>query len=270
MGRREIAVVEGALKPAAYVQRAYLYGRQHSGRLPSWARKTETGRWLFDADYILADAADNMRTISVGEAASLAGATRRTIQNWIDAGDIGILGGEHVGGSDRRILKDPFLAKIESLKRRLETPAVVGQKLRRGKAVPEEVLKRVSPGRKPESKLQAAKILSAAALEAQLAAARAVRRADKPGFRQESSESGSQVRSRAEMVEGRFRAASRAQVGRAAIEQYACEVAERLVNDVFDDRIQRIDAVVLFNRIAEQRGVPRDIRIRVRKRFFGK
>jgi len=270
IGRREIASIEGALKAAAYVQRAYLYSRDHGGDQPPWARKTEQGRWLFDPDYIEADAADNLRTITVGDAARLAGATRRTIQNWIDEGDIAILGGRHVRGRDRRILKEAFLAKLDVLKTRLETPAVIGQKLQRGKPVPDAVLRRVSPARKPESKLQAAKILSAAALEAQLAAARAVHRADDDGQEDTAEEFGAPARAGAEMLESRLRAAREAHVSRAAIERYACEVAERLVNDVYDDRLTRIDAVMLFNRIAEERGVPRDIRIKVRKRFFGR
>ena len=266
LGRQETAAVEGALKPAAYVQRAYLYSREHGGRTPPWAHKTEQGRWLFDPGYIRADAVNNLRTLSVGEAARLVGATRRAVQNWIDEGDIAILGGPHIKGRDRRVLKEPFLAKLDALKTRLETPAVIGQKLQQGRPIAEAVLKRVPPTRKPESKLQAAKIMSAAGLEARLSAARVVSR----GRNADSEEAAAGPREQAEFVEVSLRTAREARANRVAVERYACEVAERLVNDVFDERMERIDAVVLFNRIAEERGIPRDIRINVRKQYFGR
>ena len=41
LGRKEVAAIEGALKPGAYVQRAYLHLREQGGALPVWARKQE-------------------------------------------------------------------------------------------------------------------------------------------------------------------------------------------------------------------------------------
>ena len=86
--RQDIKSIQGALKAGAYVARAYNYARDHDGQTPSWARKTSTGQWLFELGYIRADAADNLKYISVSEAARTLGATRRAVQNWVDDGVI--------------------------------------------------------------------------------------------------------------------------------------------------------------------------------------
>jgi excisionase family DNA binding protein len=276
MTRRDIEAVEGALQPAAYVQRAYLHARQHGGRPPGWARKTDGGRWLFDPDYIRSDAADNLATFSVGEAAEMLGATRRAVQNWIDKGEIKILGGTHDKGHARRILKEPFLRSLNRLKRRLETPAVVGRKLKEGHPVAPSVLeklgtqKRAADVESAQTRLaagiRAAKQRSAAALEEHLSAAKAARsRKLKRGTDEQAVKESS-----ATAVESRLAAAREAKRNRKAIEAVAVEVAERIINDMFDERLSRIQAMIIFNRIMDAQKVPRDIRIKVRKRFFGR
>lgn len=146
IGRHEIEDIEGALKPSAYVARAYKYTMEY-GHSPIWARKVGGGHWLFERTYIQADAERNRVSMSVHEAAEVLGATRRAIQVWVDAGDIPLLAGEREKGEERRILREPFLRDVEQFRRRLETASVVGRKIRSGHEVPLEVLDRLEEDR---------------------------------------------------------------------------------------------------------------------------
>ena len=65
IGRREIEAIEGALEPSAYVARAYKEALKHDGHPPCWAKKDETGQWLFDFGHIEADARTNIGTIGI-------------------------------------------------------------------------------------------------------------------------------------------------------------------------------------------------------------
>ena len=105
--------------------------------------KSEAGHWLFDRGYLEAEAADNLRTLSVSEAARMLGATRRAIQNWIDDGDIETLG-ERGPGEPRRIVKSAFTETLDDLRKRMETPAVVGHRLKHGQPVSLEALERIA------------------------------------------------------------------------------------------------------------------------------
>lgn len=126
IGRREIERIRGALKPSAYVGRAYLYQKEHGGLPPAWARKQPNGRWLFDEATVAADARENLGTIGITEAARLLGATRRAVQTWVDEGRILTLTGDRPKGEPRRIPREPFLAQVPDLQLRLRAPAPVG------------------------------------------------------------------------------------------------------------------------------------------------
>lgn len=279
------------MKPGAYVQRAYLYARDHNGTPPPWAMKSEVGHWLFDRSYVEADAAANLQTLSVSEAARTLGATRRAIQNWIDAGDIKTLG-EREPGEPRRIARDAFIGQLDDLRKRMETPAVVGHRLKHGQPVSLETLERIAgeeaeeepettiPPRVPgtvilppglDKKLAAARRSSAAALEARLSAAK---EDQMQRLREETDNSELTLPGSGGTGEKtnnlKLAAARELQRSRDAFNEYASEVAKRLLADIFDASITRIQGIKLFNRITEERGLPRSIRINVRKRFFGK
>ncbi len=109
IGHREIAAIPGALKPSAYVARAYLH-RQTQGHMPPWAMKAANGRWQFDAAYIRSDAAENRATIGVSEAARLLGVTRRAVQTWVDEGRLPSVADARAKGQNRRIPRTDILA----------------------------------------------------------------------------------------------------------------------------------------------------------------
>lgn len=117
-----IAGIPGALKPSAYVARAYHHLQQH-GEPPAWARKLPNGHWLFEETYIRADAAFNASTLGVSEAAHLLGVTRRAVQTWVDEGRIPSLRDQRQKGEVRRIPRDEFLRLIPSLQVRVHSDA---------------------------------------------------------------------------------------------------------------------------------------------------
>jgi hypothetical protein len=141
--RREIESIPGALKPGAYVARAYKYTQQNNGAFPAWARKLGNDQWLFNGDYIRADAKRNTETMSVHEAALMLGATRRAIQIWVDQGDIQVETGGRGKGEERRIVRDAFVRELSRLRKRLETPSVVIRKVKHGGEVAGDVVERV-------------------------------------------------------------------------------------------------------------------------------
>jgi excisionase family DNA binding protein len=144
IGRKEIESIAGALKPSAYVARAYKHTQQNGGAFPAWARKQDNDKWLFLAEYIRADAKKNTETISVHEAAEILGATRRAVQIWVDQGEIPALeGNNREEGEERRIIRETFMKELPRLKMRLETPSVVIRKIKGGYDIPTDVVKRV-------------------------------------------------------------------------------------------------------------------------------
>jgi hypothetical protein len=284
VGRRDIDAIAGALTSGAYVQRAYLLARRQ-GRMPAWAAKTAGGQWLFSRAYIEADARENLQTLGVGEAAVLLGTTRRTVQNWIDEGVIEPLGdAEHEKGEFRRILREPFLRNLETFRRRLQTPSNVGKMLRHGKAVPDEVIQRLeaersaraeesrrpAPQVEPETPIPgpdpaAAKRAAAAQIEDRLRAAARQQRAAR-----ERTAPSAQVREAAAALEARLQAARQARRDEAAWEEKASRIAGRIMDAMLDDLFGRMTAALLFNRVAKDQHVPDDIRVRVRREFFGR
>ena len=119
IGRADIARIAGALQASAYVARAYLIQKENAGIAPPWARKQPNGHWLFDADYIQADARENRATLGITEAAKVLGATRRAIQTWVDDGVIQATHDQREKGATRRILREEFLRAVPELKQRL-------------------------------------------------------------------------------------------------------------------------------------------------------
>jgi excisionase family DNA binding protein len=144
IGRREIETIAGALKPSAYVARAYKYTNQNGGAFPDWARKLNDDKWLFRAEYIREDAKKNTETMSVHEAAEVLGATRRAVQLWVDQGEIPALGGNNRDqGGERRIIRETFMRELPRLRKRLETPSVVIRKIKSRHDIPADVVERV-------------------------------------------------------------------------------------------------------------------------------
>ena len=122
IGRSNIATIEYALKPGAYVARAYHFQKKH-GELPDWARKGDGGQWLFRRRYIEGDAWENAHTISVSDAARMIGATRRAVQTWVDEGIVVSLDSDREEGKTRRIDRDAFERDLPRLKARLRSRA---------------------------------------------------------------------------------------------------------------------------------------------------
>ena len=75
---------------------------------------------------------------------------------------------------------------------------------------------------------------------------------------------------RAAAIEAELRAAMEQKRREALWEEQASTIATRLVDDMFDDRLDRIRAMALFNQNATAAGIPDEVRIRVRKNFFGR
>jgi excisionase family DNA binding protein len=143
ISRKEIEAIAGALKPSAYVARAYKHTRQN-GVFPDWAKKLGDDKWLFLTEYIRADAKKNTETMSVHEAAEALGATRRAVQIWVDQGEISsIEGSDRDHGGERRIVRETFMMALPRLKKRLETPPVVIRKLKSGHDVSPDVVERI-------------------------------------------------------------------------------------------------------------------------------
>lgn len=233
--RRQVKRIKGALKPAAYVQRAYQWTRKQGGALPEWARKTADGSWLFQREYIRRDARINQNTLGVTEAARMLNTSRRTIQNWIDEG---VLPADEspltTAGKGRRILREEFFAMLPALRERLhqETPS--------GDMKPNVAplaSAPVPPTPEPESS--------------------------------PAPDAATRKRRAAENLEQRLRAARETKITQQAVEQTAHSIAQRLLNAVFDERFSRLKGMQLYNQITESKNIPRDIRIRIRKKFFG-
>lgn len=164
ISRRDIPLIEGALKPAAYVARAYLVQRE-TGQYPGWARKGEDGNWLFDRAYIVSDGRKNQKTIGISEAADQVGTSRRTIQTWFDEGLLQASEEDRAAGESRQIDRDAFLKALPELKMRL------------GGAIVETVTPSIPPAQIDEDTLSKADRRSIAALRKRLAEARTRREA---------------------------------------------------------------------------------------------
>lgn len=118
IGHKVIADIPGTLKPGAYVARAYHHQQEH-GTPPQWARKLDSGRWLFDERYVREDAALNLATVGVSEAARLLGVTRRAVQTWVDEGRLPTSLDHREKGAIRRIARAEFMQQLPELKQRL-------------------------------------------------------------------------------------------------------------------------------------------------------
>ena len=325
-----IANIKGALKPGAYVARAYREARENNGRPPAWARKLANGRWEFDARYVHDDAARNLSTIGISEAARLLGTSRPTIQAWVDRGIV--VSVETTGrtkGASRSILREPFMQHLHSLRERLGAPAVHGRRQGAGKPASSDPIDTASAAvpdshdddavliaarnakaeaernlREAERKVQrcnervsrrdagldtarkasreAASALAKARREAKQISER-VKKAEKELAKFEAAREKNRRRSaaaaamskaekagRAAAIEAELRAAIEKKRQDKLWEERAAAIAARVVNDMFDDRLDRIQAMSLFNRNAAADGIPDEIRIRVRKNFFGR
>ena len=240
IGHREIRAVDGALRPSAYVGRAYRHEREQNGRLPEWAQKQDNGRWRFSRAYVEEDARVNLESVGTDEAARILGTTKRTVQTWVDDGIISSASdAARTKGEPRRILRDQFMRDVPRLQKRLASSAAdtPGVEAREETAVliPKPCARDDgSPRESLQHGLSAIKAERAAAVEEQLWNAREARREEDRS------------------------------------EKLATEIAQRIMNDMFDDRLSRIEAMVLFNQAASEQGVPDEIRIRVRKGFWGK
>ena len=119
LDRHAISQQRGALKPSAYVARAYNYEKTH-GRLPAWARKVDGGKWLFAEAYISEDAALQIETVGISDAAALVGTSRRTIQTWVDEGRFELAAENRQTGESRRVNRAALMRALPELKARLD------------------------------------------------------------------------------------------------------------------------------------------------------
>jgi excisionase family DNA binding protein len=141
--REHIRKIPGALKPGAYVARAYKHARKDpEGRPPQWARKSGQ-EWLFLRSEIEADAKRNRRFMTPSEVARDIGVSRRTVLNWADAGHLGEI--VKVGKSnERRIAREEYDARKDVLRKRLERPDAMASRMRAGKGLPQRTKERAS------------------------------------------------------------------------------------------------------------------------------
>lgn len=264
LGSRDIKRLEGTLKPSAYVARAYKYARQNHGIPPKWAKKSQDGHWLFDPKYIKVDADRKLESISVKTAASLLGVSRRAIQTWVDEGEISIVEGEkRAKGTSRQIAKEPFLQNLLQLKMRLETPAVVGHRKKHGKPVPESLMERIEAERR---------IRKAEARERHLVRQRERRKV----LREAKLLDTVRARRRKERenkfaaLETQLKKAKETKLKKIRWEEQAAHIAEQIIDDMFDDVVSPIRALTKFNQTTTTKGIPNNIQMKVKKKFFGK
>jgi excisionase family DNA binding protein len=78
------------------------------------------------------------------------------------------------------------------------------------------------------------------------------------------------VKRSAEAVAERLRRAHDACARNSALEREAVQLATDISDDMPDGNIDRIDGAILFNDIAERRGIPSDIRIKITRQFFSR
>ncbi|MFC1497892.1 helix-turn-helix domain-containing protein [Verrucomicrobiota bacterium] len=390
---RDIGCIEGALKASVYITRAYRYVREHGGRYPQWAKKSERGHWLFDSTYIKEDAEENRLIVSISEAARILGASRRTIQNWADEGIIATVAGEgRRGEAARKILREQFMQTVPELRKRLETAAVIGRKVKEGKSVSARLAKKAESekkARKTEARerdkirhreqrieqreeeqktelyielekvkaarkraaderkaaIKKAERKAAAARKAEEAAKRleadartelrdvrevsrnAAREAEEKAKKEsrlksflrsslervrakrekatkekaaaivemrlkaavekeiaeremnlkalrakalKDAELKSEKRKKAEAIEARLKEAREEKLAETEWEKRAITIARKITDDMFDRDMDQLDAVIMFNDIAEDEGIPREIHIKVRKEYIGR
>jgi hypothetical protein len=114
----EVRQIRGALRPRSYVQRVLRHMEEH-GKPPHWAevRKSETREgeneyWL-DREHIENDARENLRTISVPEAAKMMGMARSAVGRMAREGTFDLRGGKQPGPrSPIKISYSPFLETL--------------------------------------------------------------------------------------------------------------------------------------------------------------
>ncbi len=269
IGRSEIPAIEGALEPSAYVARAYLEARDRGGETPAWARKQPNGQWLFDIEYIRNDAQVNLRTIGIGEAAAMLGATRRAVQTWVDQGVIAASGGaDHTSGERRRILRTEFMRALPQLKKRLETPAVLGFKRQRSEVHGAGV------ATKPTRSLQHAESVSTheatATRKDALNTATAPHEAGGVTTQSPKDEARRAKERAAHTIESMLREARDAKRMEEEQEAQATRIARNLLDAVFSNELTRVDAMLMFTDMAGHQNIPAQVVTRVRKQFFGR
>ncbi len=292
---RNVQRVEGALRSSAYIARAYKQTRKNNGVTPDWAKK-ENGQWLFDSEYIKADAKLNLETIGIHEAAEMLGAARRTIQTWVDNGEIQATKDET--GRRRRILKEPFMRDIARFRERLETAPVVAFKIKHGTPVPQDVKNRwetqqrekqleQEEKKKRRGPLAGIRILFKTESQriAEFIEAR-LQKAKRKKMRQEHSrplpetavqtviEEAAKLKEKksrtAETIEKQLHTAKEKQVRENEHEKRAVAIAKRIADQLSDGKIDRVDAAIAFNDVATREGIPYDIQVRVMKEYFKK
>lgn len=295
IGRREIEAIEGALEPSAYVARAYKEALKHDGHPPCWARKDETGQWLFDFGHIEADARTNIGTIGIDEAARILGATRRAVQTWVDHGTIAAVAGtDRTKGARRRILRAQFMRDLPHLRTRLVTPAVLGfKKHRSGQQATEAPASALQGNTLTGSSLGPSSVDTHHKVPGSDSGA-PYKRQDKPATSDAQSplaagppdgntggpaavatgnepDNQKLVKKRAaNALEARLREARDAKHREAMVEAQAVKIVEKLLSDVFGGELSRVDAIVMFNDIATDLGVPAVIRTKIRKQYLGR
>jgi hypothetical protein len=167
-----------------------------------------------------------------------------------------------------------FMEDLPRLRKRLETPAVIGYRTKHGKPLPAHILERAAQDRsdtraagQPETPTRppTPKESIAAILESRLKQAmhkRTAEAAERPSKAEKE-----QV---ASAIEARLKDAKEAKLREQMWTHEAEAIAMKIMDDMFDNELSRIGAVMLFNKVAAGQNIPDTIRIRTRKKFFGK
>lgn len=250
--RADIPEINGALTPSAYVQRAYLYKKKHK-RLPYWARKNARESWEFLRKYIEEEIEEKRKFMDVHEVAEELSVSRRTVQNWVDAGLLAAKGAVSESGGRRIIPRDIVKDKGRMLRQR----AARHRKRKRKDGATGTASSVKKDTIDPYVCISKAKALMAVALDQRLRNA--------PGS----------LRSKWQVAEldQHFAAQSNTErVVREARELF-CKAAEilgqRVLEDVFDERLSNAVAVLTFMRMCRRDGIPDEIAAKVRHELFG-
>lgn len=245
--RADIERLEGALTPAAYIQRAYLFSKKN-GQLPEWARKNPGGQWEFSRDYVLSEIGLRHEYISVHDAAKILSVSRRTVQNWIDEGMLSCeKSGEHRGGKVRNIPRKEFMQRVSTLRARAKRyEASRNKRKKTDKAVEID----------PLTAIRQAKSLIASALEMRL----------KSGSVKTGKISAADINKRLEMQTKIEQTVQQANIAFTAAAEI---IARRLLGEVFDGKMSRPVAALTYMRLCQSDGIPEEIVRNVRHEVFG-
>ncbi|MEI6807166.1 MAG: hypothetical protein WCN95_00445 [bacterium] len=206
------------------------------------------------------------------------------MQTWVDQKAIATTGdGNRAKGARRRILRAQFIRNVPRLRKRLDTPAVLGFKRRNAGSPPAALSVPPPPDLSPHSVDRQDRSLPVAraeqleiSLPQGLSAPSTGEDSGTPAINATvtvvcAPDERRLAKERAvNSIESRLRDARDARQKEVQMEALATRLAEKLLGDLFGGELTRADALVMFNDLMIQQGILPDIRTQIRKKFFGR